>query len=387
MLGVGFAHGFRIAFRMDGFADGSTTVLADLPVCIVVGSPAFCNIIMCTFCIVVAELQTLVVCIAPVFRKVFALYAEVVVATHCRGVGIAAFCAEFAIVAAVHAFEAIATLLADEVVAVFELIFRTVAVLAMVSASLAFAAELANLVWLEAIATVRTKMLFPFVAFRTDFVDAMVAVHTVLAITAELAFCIVGTLLTFRTDVVVVFARPDAIAMRATCIFRMSQAATFAKAAVAAEILTFAFHTTATLSAEPHIVFAAKVTMFATTPAPIYLIAIAEAEVAFRAMVPFVVASLAKAAVGADFIIASEAVLAMFRIFLDTLVAQLMFLAAAFENICVLTIYNQAFAARLADHFRAILAMTITNPAFALLSRLSIIVHVTISTMNSMIYK
>lgn len=372
MLGVGFAHGFRIAFRMDGFADGSTTVLADLPVCIVVGSPAFCNIIMCTFCIVVAELQTLVVCIAPVFRKVFALYAEVVVATHCRGVGIAAFCAEFAIVAAVHAFEAIATLLADEVVAVFELIFRTVAVLAMVSASLAFAAELANLVWLEAIATVRTKMLFPFVAFRTDFVDAMVAVHTVLAITAELAFCIVGTLLTFRTDVVVVFARPDAIAMRATCIFRMSQATTLAKAAIIAELLTFAFHTATTLFAKPHIVFAAKVTMFATTPAPIYLIAITEAEVAFRAMVPFVVASLAKAAVGADFIIASKAVLAMFSIFSNALVAQLMFFAATIEKVCIIAIYSEALATILADQFYAICAMLPRSTTFTFRSCLKI---------------
>lgn len=357
MLGVGFAHGFRIAFRMRSFADGSTTIVADQPVSALVAVPTCAYACVCAFLIMVAIFQTLVVCIAPMLYEVLALYAEVVVAAHRRSVGCTAFCAEFAIVAAVHTFEAIATLPADEVVAVFELIFRTVAVLAMVSASLALAAELANLVWLEAIATVRTKVLFPFVAFRTDFVDAMVAVHTVLAITAELALCIVGTLLTFRTDMVVVFARPDAIAMRATCIFRMGQATTLAKAAIIAELLTFAFHTATTLFAKPHIVFAAKVTMFATTPAPFYLIAIAEAEVAFRAMVPFVVTSLAKAAVGADFIIASEAVLTMFFVISNALVAQFMFLATTIENICVFAIYNQAFAARLTNHFYAILAM------------------------------
>lgn len=372
MLGVGFAHGFRIAFRMRSFADGSTTIVADQPVSALVAVPTCAYACVCAFLIMVAIFQTLVVCIAPMLYEVLALYAEVVVAAHRRSVGCTAFCAEFAIVAAVHTFEAIATLLADEVVAVFELIFRTVAVLAMVSASLALAAELANLVWLEAIATVRTKVLFPFVAFRTDFVDAMVAVHTVLAITAELALCIVGTLLTFRTDMVVVFARPDAIAMRATCIFRMGQATTLAKAAIIAELLTFAFHTATTLFAKPHIVFAAKVTMFATTPAPFYLIAIAEAEVAFRAMVPFVVASLAKAAVGADFIIASKAVLAMFFIFSNALVAQLMFFAATIEKVCIIAIYSEALATILADQFYAICAMLPRSTTFTFRSCLKI---------------
>lgn len=357
---------------MRSFADGSTTIVADQPVSIVVAVPTCAYACVCAFLVMVALLQTLVVCVAPMLYEVFALYAEVVVATHRRSVGIAAFRAEFAIVAAVQTFEAIATLLADEVVAVFELIFRTVAVLAMVSASLAFAAELANLVWLEAIATVRTKMLFPFVAFRTDFVDAMVAVHTVLAITAELAFCIVGTLLTFRTDVVVVFARPDAIAMRATCIFRMGQAATLAKAAIIAELLTFAFHTATTLFAKPHIVFAAKVTMFATTPAPFYLIAIAEAEVAFRAMVPFVVTSLAKAAAGADFIIASEAVLTMFFVISNALVAQFMFFAATIEKVCIIAIYSEALATILADQFYAICAMLPRSTTFTFRSCLKI---------------
>ena len=335
---IGFCSGDDITICMDGLLDGSSAVLADLPVCIVVAFPTCHNVIMCTACIVVAKLQALVVGIAPVFCKVFTLYAEVVVAAHRRDVGPAAFVAEFAIVAAVQTFVAIATFLTDEVVEVIleRTVVWAIAVFAVIVAGtvLALAAVFAEFVWLEAVTTVGTEVLVPIAAFRTDAVFAVVVFLTFFTQHAIRTFCIVWAFLAIRTNVLSIFARLDAIAMRTTRVFRIGLAASLAKAAIVAKLLTFTFYASAALIAKPAVFLATMNAMCTSTSglAPLYLTAL-KAVVAFWAMQVVAFNTVpAIATVIADFSSARAAVRTMLIIFENALIAQFMIIATTIEG-------------------------------------------------------
>lgn len=267
--GVRLCHSHRIAFRVDSFLHSLSAIHADLPVSIVVDRPFRTQIVVRATCVVVTVLQALVVGIAPMFCKVLALYAEIVVAAHRRDVGIAAIVAEFAIVAAVQTFVAVATLLTDEVVEVIleRTVVRTITVFAMITVCtiLALAAELAKLVWLEAFTAVGTEMLVPIRTLRTDAVFAMVVFLTFLTKHAVWAFRIVWAFLAVRTNMLFIFARLDAIAMRTTRVFRIGLAASLAKAAIVAKLLTFTFYASAALIAKPAVFLATMNAMCTST--------------------------------------------------------------------------------------------------------------------------
>ena len=128
---------------------------------------------MLAILIVVAEFEALVIFVAPMFGEFVALYAEVVVAAHRRCVVGTAIEAEPAFVASVFAFVAIATLVADEVVAVI-VVLRTNAVLAMLLAVRTESAVFAELSIVEAIAAIGADMVVKVRTIGTEFVFAMV---------------------------------------------------------------------------------------------------------------------------------------------------------------------------------------------------------------------
>lgn len=350
---------------MDGFVDGSAAVLACLPVCLAVARPLVADVGVSAVGIVVALLQTLVILVAPVLSKVLALHAEVVVATLRRGVRLAAVVAEFAIVAAVETFVAVTTLQADEVVEVIleRTILRAIVVLAMVVVGtvLTLATIFAEFVHLEAVAAVGAEMLVPVAALRTDLVFAMVVSLALLAQHAVRTIIIVWALLTVGTNMFCIFARLDAIAVSATRIFTIGTAATLAKAAVVAEFHTFAFHTTATLIAEPTVLLAAVDAMVAAAQAPLYIVVVSEAEVAFRTMFLVGVAALAKAAFGAEWFVAIvafgtvDAVLA--KVVHQAVTTDFVFHAGAFCQNGFFTTHNHAVATIFAFYFGAVCAM------------------------------
>lgn len=231
----------RRSLCMDGFFYGSATYQTNLPVSAFVACPFRTYISMRAGGVVIAFVQALVVGIAPVFCKVFALHAEVVVATHRLCIRLAAVVAEFAVVAAVETFVAVAALLADEVVEVVleRSIIWAIAVLAMFLTVLALTAVLAEFVYLEAFAAVRAEVLVPLGAFRTNLVLAMVVLHTLLAQSAVFALIIVWALHTVGTQMVVELARLYAVVVSAARILRIGFTATLAKATFITEILTF----------------------------------------------------------------------------------------------------------------------------------------------------
>ena len=177
--------------------------------------------------VVVAQLETLVVFVAPVLGEFVALYAEVVVAAHRRCIVGAAIETEFADVALVNAFVTIAALVADEVAAVV-VVLGTDIMLAMLSAVFTQSAVLAKFTLVEAIAAVGADMVVEVRTIRTEFVFAVIVCLAVLAQAAELALLILGTLLTLGTEVVFIVGRSNAVAMPATFRFTVFVAATFA---------------------------------------------------------------------------------------------------------------------------------------------------------------
>jgi hypothetical protein len=285
---------------VDGFVDGSAAVLAYLPVSLAVALPFAADAVVSAVGIVVALLQALLVFVAPVLGKVFALHAEVVVAAHRRDIGTAAIVAELAIFAAVEAFVAVAALLADEVVGVVleGTVVGAVAVFAMVTIGtiLALAAKLAEFVGLEAVAAVGAEMLVPFAALGTYFMLAMIVLLAIFAEHAVRAFRVLGACSALRTGMLFVVARHDAIAVRATRIFRFFVAAFFAKATIIANLLAGGFYAIAALTAYPIVVLAAVDAVFAVLQAPLYIVAVAEAEVTFGTMILVHIASFAEAA-------------------------------------------------------------------------------------------
>ena len=184
---------------------------------IAVALPLCADICVSTIGIVVALLEALLVGVAPMFHELAALYAKLVLTAYRFRIGLATSEAELAVVAAVAAFEAVAALVADEVVAVvFEgAIVGTIIVFAVIAlgTTLALAAVLAKLIGLEAVAAVCAKMLFPFVAFRTEPVLAVIIALTIFTKTAVLAFHIIWTFVTSRTNMIGVVARLEAVAV------------------------------------------------------------------------------------------------------------------------------------------------------------------------------
>ena len=82
--GVGRGQSGGLAFRVDGLVQGYAAVFADEPVGVAVDAPRGADVGVCAVGIVLAELEALVVLVAPVFGKVVALDAEVVVAAYRR---------------------------------------------------------------------------------------------------------------------------------------------------------------------------------------------------------------------------------------------------------------------------------------------------------------
>lgn len=185
LLRVRLCDGNRFTFCMGILVNSSATIEANVPMSVAVALPLCADICVNAIGIVVTLLEALLVGIAPMFHELAAFYAKLVCTAYRFCVSLAASNAEFAFVATVTAFEAVATLVADKVVAVvFErAVVRTVIVFAVIafSTTLALAAELAKFVWIEAVAAVCAKMLFPFVSFRTESVLAVIVALTIFA--------------------------------------------------------------------------------------------------------------------------------------------------------------------------------------------------------------
>lgn len=171
LLRVRLYDGNGRAFCMYILVDSTATIEADVPMSVFVALPLCADICVSTIGIVVAFLEALLVGVAPMFHELAALYAKFVFAAHRLCVGQATDGAELAFIATVTAFEAVTALIADEVVAVVveRAIVRAIVVFAMITlgTTLAFAAVLAELIGVEAVATVCAKVLFPFITFRT----------------------------------------------------------------------------------------------------------------------------------------------------------------------------------------------------------------------------
>lgn len=125
-----------------------------------------------------------------------------------------------------------------------------------IGTALAFAAELAELILLEAVAAVGAQMLVPSVAFRAEAVLAVVVGLAVLTHATVFALRIVGALLAVHAEVVFVVTRSYAVAVGATGIISLLLTAFLTIAAVIAFCKTGRFSTFSASFAEPVIFLA-----------------------------------------------------------------------------------------------------------------------------------
>ena len=287
--GIGLGDDFEVALAVAGFLHGTSAVAAQLPVGVAVAAPGRSNVGVVAVLLVVAELQTLVVFVAPVFHEFRTLHTELVVAAHGLGVGFAAVGTELAVVAAV-AVVAVAALFADEVVAVVKFVaFGAEVVVAVLLAVGAAAAIIAELVNFAAAAAGVAEVIVPVATLGAELVLAVVVALAVGAIAAVVAFAILRTLAAAGAEVIHKVARLYAEAVRAVHFIPFLVAALLAEAAVVAEVDAFAFSTFATFFAIPAVVLAAVDAVVATALAPLYFLS-GEAVVTLRTVVPAVLA-------------------------------------------------------------------------------------------------
>ncbi len=167
--------------------------------------------------------------------------------------------------------------------------------------------------------------------------------------------------------------------MGAAGILGVGFAAPFAQAAVGAELLTLGFYATAALFAQPGVILAAVDAMLTAAQAPLNIFAVAEAVVAFGAMATNAV--LAQAALIAGRAGTSATVRTVLRVIINTLIAQLVFIATTIAGICVFAIDDQTNPAFLAGQLYAIRAMVHSLSTIALFSCIKAKMLVTVLTM------
>ena len=137
-----------------------------------------------------------------------------------------------------------------------------------VGTAFAFAAELAELILLVAVAAVGAQVVVPLTAVRAEAVLTVVVSLAVLAQTTVFALRIVGALLAVGAEVVFVVARSYAVAVGATGIICLLLTAFLTIAAVIAFCKTGRFSTFSASFAEPVIFLAARSTMITSFWAP-----------------------------------------------------------------------------------------------------------------------
>ncbi len=116
---------------------------------------------------------------------------------------------------------------------------------------------------------------------------AVIVALAILAQAAVLAFRVVGTFIAFGADMVGVVARFDAIAVRAARVFAIGKTASFAEAAIVTDFLTFSFYTVAAFTTQPAVILAAMDAVTTSAQAPLYLFAIAKAEITLGTVLHF----------------------------------------------------------------------------------------------------
>ena len=317
--------------------------------------------------IVLAELEALVVLVAPVLGKVVALDAEVVVAAHRGGVVGAAVEAELADVTAVHGLVAVAALVADEV-AVGIVVRGADIVLAVLAAVLAEAAVFAELALVEAFAAVGTDVVVPVGPVGAELVLAMIVGLTVGAEAAVFALIVLRTRAAFGAEVVFILGRGDAVAMLAAFRLAVAAATFLAELAVGADFDAYALGAPAALRALPVVFVAAVDAVLAAVSTPLHLVA--EAVAAFGAVLLVGSTALAEAALRADVLVALEALAAVDLVFgcriLHAGRADGVFHAGiAASGIRLFTADDHADAAHVALQFAAVRAVLLRHRVFA----------------------
>ena len=173
-------------------------------------------------------------------------------------------------------------------------------------------------------------MVVPFKAVRTQAVFAMVILLTIFTKMAVLAFIVIGTLHTSRTEMFLIFCRHDAIAMRATFFLAVIHATVLTNATIGTTLYAKSLGAITTLLAKPFILFTAVHAMFASAKALLIFVVIAKTETTIGAMLLLVRTKHTQATFLTNLLITHVTLTTMVSILVYTVDANAMLQTAAF---------------------------------------------------------